>query len=153
MRFLISSLFSLFAIQGVAEAGPVLTFSVSKASFDTLAVFESGELIVQVFNTGDSSLVVTDVAPSDSVGAFSVAPSNFTVDPSDSLALTITFAPAWAGSHIGALLFTTDADVPGNGIGGLLAEGIAAGPRLQPGAAELLSNRSNWVSRRRRHFR
>ena len=74
MRLLITSLFSLLVIDGVAQANSILTFSVGRASFDTVAVSESGELVTQVVNTGDAPLVVTDVAAADSTSAFSVAP-------------------------------------------------------------------------------
>jgi hypothetical protein len=138
VRLLITSLFSLLVIDGVAQANSILTFSVGRASFDTVAVSESGELVTQVVNTGDAPLVVTDVAAADSTSAFSVAPTNFTIAAGESLEVTVTFAPVWAGAHFAVLLFSTDADVPGGGLRGLLADGTADGPRLRPGMTELV---------------
>ncbi len=129
-------LFSLLGAQD-AQGAPLLTFSVSRASFDTVAVFDSAEQVVEVVNAGDETLTVTDILSADSVSAFSATPTSFSVGVGDSQSVTLTFAPAWGGSHVDALLFSTDGEVPGGGLSALLAEGTAQGPGLQAQTAEL----------------
>lgn len=138
MRVLIASLIGLLATQGAGFGAAIVDLSVSRVSFDTVAVFETNEQVVEVRNTGDAELTVTDILPTDAQPTFAASPSNFSVAQGDSQAVTVRFSPVQAGSHISAVVIESNGDVPGSGLAGLLLSGVATGPRLEPSLSTLV---------------
>ena len=90
-------------VEGVA----VLTLQHDSLAFDTVTVGQNASRMVYVYNTGSGALNVSDIIASDP--AFSADHSAFSLPAGDSLALTVTFAPAMVGDYSGELKIVSNA--------------------------------------------
>lgn len=90
-------------VEGIA----VLTLQHDSLAFDTVTVGQNASRMVYVYNTGSGALNVSDIIASDP--AFSADHSAFSLPAGDSLALTVTFAPAMVGDYSGELKIVSNA--------------------------------------------
>jgi hypothetical protein len=90
------------------------TLSVSSNSlqFNTVVVGQSSTQSLQVSNQGASAVQVTALSISNSQFSISGASVPFTVNPSSSVSLTVTFAPTSSGSASAMLSISSNASNP-----------------------------------------
>lgn len=90
----------------VPEGEAAIAFSAASLTFPATAVGGTAERTLVVSNAGTAPLAVAAVTSTD--GAFAAAPAAFTLAPSASRSVTVTFAPAAEGPAGGALVFAHD---------------------------------------------
>ena len=132
---------------------PILDASPDPVVFgDPVFVNGTATEVLTVTNSGNIALSVTDITSSNT--DFSAAPTSFSVDPFQSVDVTVTFSPAAAGPSTGTLtLVSNDPAAPNYDVAvegtGVLAPEFAFGPdtlraNLAPGdSADLLLTMEN----------
>jgi hypothetical protein len=117
---------STVALNGSAVAASY-TMSLTPASlnFGSVAAGSTTTQSVQLSNTGNSSVTVTQVAASGAGISVSGLGAPVTLAPSQSLALRVTFAPTTAGATAGSVTATNN-----NGVNAVAA---VTGSEVQPG--------------------
>ena len=102
---------------------PDIAFDPAMVGFDLVYVGYSDERVLTVINEGTDELVVSSVSSTNP--EFSVAPTSFSLQPFESIELTVGFAPTEPGDRSGELVFeSNDPDSP-NSV-------MVSGPALLP---------------------
>jgi hypothetical protein len=102
-------------------------------NFGNINVASSATQNVQVSNTGNSSVTVTQVAASGSGISVSGLASPVTLTPSQSMNLTVQFLPTVGGTATGSLTVTNNDGV--NVVAAVTGTGIQPGLNLTPASA------------------
>jgi hypothetical protein len=125
---------STVALNGSAVAASY-TMSLSPASlnFGYVTPGSSTTQNVQVSNTGNSSVTVTQAAASGAGISVSGLGAPVTLAPSQSLALRVTFAPTTAGATTGSVTVTNNNGV--NAVAAVTGTEVQAGLSLTPTSA------------------
>lgn len=125
---------STVALNGSAVAASY-TMSLSPASlnFGYVTPGSSTTQNVQVSNTGNSSVTVTQAAASGAGISVSGLGAPVTLAPSQSLALRVTFAPTTAGATTGSVTVTNNDGV--NAVAAVTGTEVQAGLSLTPTSA------------------
>ena len=114
------------ALSGSAVAASyTMALSPSSLSFGSVTAGSSTTQNVQVANTGNSSVTVTQAAASGAGISVSGLAAPVTLAPSQSLVLRVTFAPTTAGATAGSVTVTNN--------DGVNAVAAVTGSEVQPG--------------------
>jgi Abnormal spindle-like microcephaly-assoc'd, ASPM-SPD-2-Hydin/Protein of unknown function (DUF1573)/Transmembrane protein 131-like N-terminal len=117
---------STVALSGSAVAASyTMALSPSSLNFGNVAAGSSTTQNVQVSNTGNSSVTVTQAAASGAGISVGGLGAPVTLAPSQSLALRVTFAPTAAGATAGSVTVTNN--------DGVNAVAAVTGTQVQPG--------------------
>ena len=106
-------------------ASYTMSLSPTSLNFGNVTAGSSSTQNVQVSNTGNSSVTVTQVAASGAGISVSGLGAPVTLAPSQSLALSVTFAPTTAGTTAGSVTVTNN--------DGVNAVAAVTGTEVQPG--------------------
>lgn len=113
----------------------VINASDSSLNFGNIKVDYDTTVSVLIFNTGDTTLVVSNVISSNSVFTLTTV-NNFVVDVNDTTTVTIKFSPLTVSSYDGTLKFISNSadtltiELTGNGITNTVAKTFSAGWNL-----------------------
>jgi len=109
------------SVSVIRDVQPTFVSSTASINFGTVPIGSSEQDSIVAFNTGGATLIISEVASSDT--NFSVAPSSISVGPLDSVTFYITFTPSSSGEKSGHIVFAHNApgspdsvEVSGNGI-------------------------------------
>jgi len=117
---------STVALSGSAVAASyTMSLSPSSLNFGNVSAGSSSKQNVQVSNTGNSSVTVTQAAASGAGISVSGLGAPVTLAPSQSLTLAVTFAPTTAGATAGSVTVTNN--------DGVNAVAAVTGTQVQPG--------------------
>jgi hypothetical protein len=105
----------------------------SSVSFGNLNVGSTAKQTVQLSNTGNSSVTVSQVAASGAGVSVSGLSVPATIAPSQSVPLTVTFAPIAGGAVAGSVTVTNDGGV--NVVAAVTGTGVQAGVSVTPSSA------------------
>jgi hypothetical protein len=121
----------------LSGTGVNATYTMSLApgslSFGNLNLGSAAKQTVQLANTGNSSVTVTQVAASGAGVSVSGITVPTTLAPSQSLPLTVTFAPATSGAVAGSITVTNNEGV--NAVASVTGTGVQAGLSVTPTSA------------------
>jgi Abnormal spindle-like microcephaly-assoc'd, ASPM-SPD-2-Hydin/Transmembrane protein 131-like N-terminal/CARDB len=101
--------------------------------FGNLNIGSTAKQTVQLSNTGNTSFTVTQVAAAGAGISVSGLTVPATIAPSQSVPLTVTFAPTAVGATAGSLTVTNDGGV--NVVGAVTGTGVQAGLSVTPTSA------------------
>jgi hypothetical protein len=117
---------STVALNGSAVAASyTMSFTPASLNFGSVAAGSTTTQSVQLSNTGNSGVTVTQVAASGAGISVSGLGAPVTLAPSQSLALRVTFAPTTAGATAGSVTVTNN--------DGVNAVAAVTGSEVQPG--------------------
>ncbi len=117
---------STVALNGSAVAASyTMSLSPSSLNFGNVSAGSSTKQNVQVSNTGNSSVTVTQVAASGAGISVGGLAAPVALAPSQSLTLSVTFAPTTAGATTGSVTVTNN--------DGVNAVAAVTGTQVQPG--------------------
>lgn len=121
----------------MSGTGVNATYTMSLApgsvSFGNLNVGSAAKQTVQLANTGNSSVTVTQVAASGAGVSVSGITVPTTIAPSQSMPLTVTLAPATSGTVAGSVTVTNNEGV--NAVASVTGTGVQAGLGVAPTSA------------------
>ncbi len=97
------------ALRGVTEGfqPPTIAFDPGEIDFDLVFLGEAGESILTVSNTGDEALVISAAAIESEVFAIGFE-NEITLQPDESVELTVTFEPNASGMHEAGAVFESN---------------------------------------------
>lgn len=96
--------------KGLAEpVGPALTLQSTSLAFGNVLVDTSATQSVEVTSSGTSPLIISSLSHSGKLFQVTGATFPVTLDPAQSLSLSITFDPTAAGSTTGSITLTSNA--------------------------------------------
>ena len=125
---------SAVALSGTGvSATYTMSLTPGSVSFGNLNVGSSATQTVQVSNTGNSSVTVTQVAASGAGVSVSGLSVPATLAPSQSVPLTVKFAPSTGGSVAGSITVTNSDSV--NAVAAVTGAGVQAGLNVTPASA------------------
>jgi len=125
---------STVALNGSAVAASyTMALSPASLNFGYVTAGSSTTQNVQVSNTGNSSVTVTQAAASGAGISVSGLGAPVTLAPSQSLALRVTFAPTTAGATAGSVTVTNNDGV--NAVAAVTGTEVQAGLSLTPTSA------------------
>ena len=110
-----------------------MTLAPASLSFGNVNVGSSATQNIQLSNTGNSSVTVTQVAASGSGVSVSGVATPFTLTPLQNAVLTVTYAPTVSGATAGSIIVTNSDGV--NATGAVTGTGVQAGISVTPGSA------------------
>jgi Abnormal spindle-like microcephaly-assoc'd, ASPM-SPD-2-Hydin/Transmembrane protein 131-like N-terminal len=105
----------------------------TSVTFGNLNVGSSATQTVQLSNTGNASFTVTQVSAAGVGVSVSGLPVPTTIAPSQSVPLTVTFAPTAGGAVAGGITVTNDGGV--NVLAAVTGTGVQAGLSVSPTSA------------------
>ena len=110
-----------------------MSLAPSSVSFGNLNVGSTASQTVQLANTGNSSMTVSQVAASGSGVSVSGLAAPVTIAPSQSVPLTVKFAPTSGGAVAGSLTVTNSEGI--NAVAAVTGTGVQAGISVTPTSA------------------
>jgi hypothetical protein len=110
-----------------------MSLTPSSVSFGNLNVGSTAKQTVQLSNTGNSSVTVSQVAASGAGVSVSGLSVPATIAPSQSVPVTVTFAPTASGAVAGSLSVTNGEGV--NALAAVTGTGVQAGLSVTPTSA------------------
>jgi Abnormal spindle-like microcephaly-assoc'd, ASPM-SPD-2-Hydin/Transmembrane protein 131-like N-terminal/Protein of unknown function (DUF1573) len=110
-----------------------MSLSPTSVNFGNVNAGSSATQSVQLSNTGNSSVTVTQVAASGTGISVSGVTLPLTLAPSQSIALSVTFAPTTAGTTAGSLTVTNSNG--GNAVAALTGTQVQSGLTVTPASA------------------
>jgi len=110
-----------------------MSLSPSSVAFGNLNVGSTANQTVQLSNTGNSSVTVSQLAASGAGVSVSGLAVPATIAPSQSVPLTVTFAPATGGPVAGSITVTNNEGV--NAVAAVTGAGVQAGLSVTPSSA------------------
>jgi len=110
-----------------------MSLSPGSVSFGNLNVGSSSTQTVQVANTGNSSVTVSQVAGSGAGVSVSGLATPVTIAPSQSVPLTVKFAPTASGSVAGSVTVTNSEGI--NAVAAVTGTALQAGLSVAPSSA------------------
>lgn len=121
----------------LSGSGVVATYTMSLApssvSFGNINVGSSATQSVQLSNTGNTSVTVTQIAASGAGVSVNGVATPVTLMPLQSVALTVTYAPTTGGATTGSITVTNNDGV--NAVAAVTGAGVQAGLSVTPGSA------------------
>jgi hypothetical protein len=114
-------------------ASYTMSLTPGSVSFGNLNVGSSGTQTVQLANTGNSSLTVSQITASGSGVSVSGLAAPVTVAPSQSVPVTVTFAPTTSGAVAGSVTVTNSQGI--NAVAAVTGTGVQAGISVTPTSA------------------
>ena len=121
----------------LSGTGMNATYTMSLApgsvSFGNLNVGSTATQTVQLANTGNSSVTVSQVAASGSGVSVSGLATPVTIAPSQSVPLTVKFAPTAGGAVAGSVTVTNSEGI--NAVAAVTGSGVQAGISVTPSSA------------------
>jgi hypothetical protein len=125
---------STVALSGTAVAGSYsMSFSPASVNLGSVNVGSSATQNLQLSNTGNSNVTVTQVGASGAGVSVSGVATPVTIAPSQSLTLTVKYAPASTGATSGSVTVVNDEGV--NAVAAVTGTGVQAGLSLTPTTA------------------
>jgi hypothetical protein len=125
---------SSVALSGTGvNATYTMSLSPSSVSFGNLNVGSTARQTVQLSNTGNSSVTVSQVAASGAGVSVSGLATPVTIAPSQSVPLTVTFAPTAGGAVAGSITITNSEGI--NAVAAVTGTGVQAGISVTPSSA------------------
>ena len=125
---------SSVALSGTGvSATYTMSLTPGSVSFGNLNVGSTAKQTVQLANTGNSSLTVTQVAASGAGVSVSGITVPATIAPSQSIPLTVAFAPTASGAVAGSVTVTNNEGV--NAVASVTGAGVQAGLSVTPTSA------------------
>jgi uncharacterized protein (DUF58 family) len=119
------------ALNGTGVAGTyTMALSPATVSFGNVNAGSSATQTVQLSNTGNSSVTISQITASGTAISVSGAATPVTLAPSQSVALTAKFAPTTSGTTTGSLTVTNSDGV--NAIASITGTGVQAGLTVTP---------------------
>ncbi len=115
------------------QTEPNITVNPTSLSFGNVTVNASSNLTLKIKNTGSANLSITNITSGNSVFTFSGG-TTYTIQPNDSVSVTVTFTPTAATTYSSNLTITSnDPDqgtltVPLSGTGTALQPNITVNP-------------------------
>ncbi|HKF25315.1 MAG TPA: choice-of-anchor D domain-containing protein [Candidatus Acidoferrum sp.] len=116
------------------NASYTMSLTPVSVSFGNLNVGSSASQTVQLANTGNSSVTVAQVAASGSGISVSGVSAPVTIAPSQSVPLTVKFAPTSGGAVAGSITVTNSESV--NAVAAVTGTGVQAGISVTPSSAD-----------------
>jgi hypothetical protein len=110
-----------------------MSLTPASVSFGNLNVGNTASQTVQLSNTGNSSMTVSQVAASGSGISVSGLAAPVTIAPSQSVPLTVKFAPSSGGAVAGSLTVTNSEGI--NAVAAVTGTGVQAGISVSPTSA------------------
>ena len=110
-----------------------MSLSPGSVNFGNVNAGSSATQKVQVSNTGNSSVTVTQVAASGAGISVSGLAAPVTLAPSQSMSLNVQFAPTTSGATTGSVTVTNNDGV--NAVAAVTGAGVQAGLSLTPASA------------------
>jgi hypothetical protein len=110
-----------------------MSLTPASVSFGNLNVGSTASQTVQLSNTGNSSMTVSQVAASGSGISVSGLAAPVTIAPSQSVPLTVKFAPPSGGAVAGSLTVTNSEGI--NAVAAVTGTGVQAGISVTPTSA------------------
>jgi len=110
-----------------------MSLTPASVSFGNLNVGNTASQTVQLSNTGNSSMTVSQVAASGSGISVSGLAAPVTIAPSQSVPLTVKFAPSSGGAVAGSLTVTNSEGI--NAVAAVTGTGVQAGISVTPTSA------------------
>jgi len=110
-----------------------MSLAPSSVSFGNLNVGSTASQTVQLANTGNSSMTVSQVAATGSGVSVSGLAAPVTIAPSQSVPLTVKFAPTSGGAVAGSLTVTNSEGI--NAVAAVTGTGVQAGISVTPTSA------------------
>ena len=110
-----------------------MSLSPATVSFGNVNAGSSATQTVQLSNTGNSSVTVSQIAATGTGISVSGLSTPVTLAPSQTVALTVKFAPATSGTSTGSLTVTNSDAV--NAVAAITGVGVQAGLSVTPSAA------------------
>lgn len=110
-----------------------MSLTPSSVSFGNLNVGSTAKQTVQLSNTGNSNVTVSQVVASGAGVSVSGLAVPATIAPSQSVPVTVTFAPTASGAVSGSLTVTNDGGV--NAVAAVTGTGVQAGLSVTPTSA------------------
>lgn len=110
-----------------------MSLTPGSVSFGNLNVGSTAAQTVQLANTGNSSVTVSQVAASGSGVSVSGLAAPVTIAPSQSVPLTVKFAPTTGGSVAGSITVTNSENI--NAVAAVTGTGVQAGINVTPSSA------------------
>lgn len=103
---------------GTPRPVPKIVVSPTSLAFGDVVVGSSRDLPFTIYNVGGATLEVTDINPPE---GYTVSDTAFSIEPNDSVVVTVTFTPPDTGSYTGSIEIlnndvTKTVDVSGRGI-------------------------------------
>jgi hypothetical protein len=125
---------SSVALSGTGvNATYTMSLNPTSVAFGNLNVGSTAKQTVQLSNTGNTSFTVTQVAAAGTGVSVSGLALPATIAPSQSVPLTVTFAPTAGGAVAGSLTVTNDGGV--NVVAAVTGTGVQAGLGVTPSSA------------------
>ena len=125
---------STVALSGTGVAGSyTMSLSPATVSFGSVNVGSSTTQNVQLSNTGNSSVTVTQIGSSGSGISVSGVATPVTIVPSQSVMLTVKYSPATSGATSGSVTVVNDQGV--NAVATVTGTGVESGITLTPTTA------------------
>ena len=122
------------ALSGSGVAGTyTMSLAPASVSFSNVNVGSSATQNIQLSNTGNSSVTVTQVAASGSGVSVSGVATPFTLLPLQNAVLTVKYAPTTSGATAGSIIVTNSDGV--NATDAVTGAGVQAGISVTPGSA------------------
>jgi hypothetical protein len=110
-----------------------MSLTPGSVSFGNINLGSTGSQTVQLGNTGNSSVTVSQVAASGSGVSVSGLAAAVTIAPSQSVPLTVKFAPTTSGTVAGSLTVTNSEGI--NAVAAVTGVGVQAGISVTPSSA------------------
>jgi hypothetical protein len=121
-------------LSGNGVAGTyTMSLSPASLSFGNVNAGSTAKQTVQLSNTGNSSVTLTQVAASGSGISVSGISTPVTIAPSQNVSVTVQYAPSASGTTSGSVTFTNTQGV--NAVEAVTGVGVQAGISLTPGSA------------------
>ena len=119
--------------KSINGSNSIFSASSYQVDFGNVTAGVSKDENVNIYNTGSDTLKVTSISSTN--GFFTFTPSTFSIAPSDSLVLTITFKPSDNSEQSGKIIFNHNASSSPDSIS-VLGKGIGVIPIVTNGGFE-----------------
>jgi Abnormal spindle-like microcephaly-assoc'd, ASPM-SPD-2-Hydin/Protein of unknown function (DUF1573) len=125
---------STITLNGTGVAATyTMSLSPTSVNFGNVTTGSSATQNVQLSNTGNSSLTVSQIAASGTGISVSGATAPLTIAPAQSVTLAVKFAPTTSGAATGSLTVTNNEGV--NALAAVTGTGVQAGLSVTPSSA------------------
>ena len=115
------------------SASYTMSLTPSGISFGNVNVGATASQTVQLSNTGNSSVTISQVSAAGSGVSVSGISGSVTLNPSQSVPLTVTYKPAASGATAGSITVTNNDGV--NAVAAVTGAGVQAGLSVTPASA------------------